>query len=861
MFKKQKSKKKKIFDPYAKYFQEGGIPYNYNPLVSNEPEGVEMPMSFDPKRTTNDPEDYQQFLDYSTTAPENRRPYENYFYGNPNEYDHYGMWDALGKPKNFNQALEMNPWWEPDPYDKMYHGFSVNPNTGVFLKAGKPGESKPGDTTWMEIAGHYLSPRAQMDTPVFDPELQRFKYIPNKEKGGYVVEKLGEMQTGGPNFADSLALYNNALAKIKFYSNNPDYIKGKPSADDTDFKSSKVRKKLINNPTIPVLSSDKKVTKELVNDIVRYAKENKKPLTAAEKLALTKQIGKQKFGKVPGTNLTSFGDILDNDPDFLYNPLAPPIYLHPAITPQGTESYGSDRFSDASEIPYYAPLAIKPAKMLTDEEFIKRFNKYGPSGLPKSRIKKLGLTKTNTADKEQLVLHTLPAKPIDLNIGTPEIIPQNLKYSNIKPGVVLPDSREQWKQNPATGTWYRIERPVDPRLSPTYNPGTGSYAKGGFQDDVNKRRRVLEDWTYGKDIGMTYVPKAQEGIVVDKGTLPEAKVTHASPQWVQDKKKYGKDKISWWEAPFNWKKWGLNDYSDYSSFNSAFRNAREAGEKEFVYDRERYNTDLIDTKQSDLYWKSKKFLKEYYKDQPILKNELDNLKNDYLKQKHGTTWTEYYAKVKDTKDYNEWDKPRHKEIRDSLDMVDPYLLRSDDPNFLKYANKRKYQKQIKDLDNPVYFSITDIKPKDMSEDGYWDPQNNKMFMTTKADPGKLQTTYIHELSHKADDAIDLMDKVPKIDINAFNKSAFSNDFTQADFDYVSDPSEIEARKLSTLFYLSQSGKQYKPGKITQEMLDSLYDDYFDDKLPYDIEQLLALYGAQSEDLLNYLNSNYGGYKK
>ena len=182
--KKSKSRKNKIFDPNAKYFQEGGIPYNYNPLVSNEPEGVEIPMSFDPKRTTNDPEDYQQFLDYSTTAPENRRPYENYFYGNPNEYDHYGMWDALGKPKNFNQALEMNPWWEPDPYDKMYHGFSVNPNTGVFLKSGKPG-LKEGDTTWMEIAGHYLSPRAQMDTPVFDPELQRFKYIPNKEKGGF----------------------------------------------------------------------------------------------------------------------------------------------------------------------------------------------------------------------------------------------------------------------------------------------------------------------------------------------------------------------------------------------------------------------------------------------------------------------------------------------------------------------------------------------------------------------------------------------------------------------------------------------------------------------------------------------------
>jgi hypothetical protein len=96
------------------------------------------------------------------------------------------MWEALGKPKDFQQALEMNPDWEPDPYDKMYHGFSVNPETGVFLKSGKPGDTKEGDTTWMEIAGHYLSPRANESTPVFDPELQRFKYIPKEvfKKGG-----------------------------------------------------------------------------------------------------------------------------------------------------------------------------------------------------------------------------------------------------------------------------------------------------------------------------------------------------------------------------------------------------------------------------------------------------------------------------------------------------------------------------------------------------------------------------------------------------------------------------------------------------------------------------------------------------
>lgn len=206
LVKGKKKKNKKTFDPNAKYYQDGG----------------ELP------------EDYQTFLDYSTTAPENRRPDENYVYGNPNDYDHYGMWQALGKPKDFDEALKMNPDWEPDPYDNMYHGFSVNPYTGVFLKSGKPGLT-PGDTTWMEIAGHYLSPRAMMDTPVYDPEIQRFRYVPNDKsteaeltpeeieeykKGGYIVEylddpsvpKLTQAQTG-QNFTeeDGLEFYRRGF--------------------------------------------------------------------------------------------------------------------------------------------------------------------------------------------------------------------------------------------------------------------------------------------------------------------------------------------------------------------------------------------------------------------------------------------------------------------------------------------------------------------------------------------------------------------------------------------------------------------------------------------------------------------------
>ena len=143
-----------------------------------------------PKAQTGIPSDYERFLQYSETAPENRRPDADWQYGNPRQYDHYGMWDALGKPENFEQALEMNPHWQPDPYDESYHGFSTNPNTGVWLKSHIPGESHPGDTGWMEYKDFMLSNDrnwgGKNQNLVYDPDLQRMRYVDRKNQGGDV---------------------------------------------------------------------------------------------------------------------------------------------------------------------------------------------------------------------------------------------------------------------------------------------------------------------------------------------------------------------------------------------------------------------------------------------------------------------------------------------------------------------------------------------------------------------------------------------------------------------------------------------------------------------------------------------------
>lgn len=136
------------------------------------------------------PDDYIQFENYSKTAPENRRPHAEWKYGDPKEYDHYGMWDALGKPKDFETALKQNPDWKPNLLDNLYHGFSTNPNTGVWLKPHIPNEKNPGSTSWMENRDFQLSTDKKWNpnrlSLVFDPELQRMRYIEKKEKGGLI---------------------------------------------------------------------------------------------------------------------------------------------------------------------------------------------------------------------------------------------------------------------------------------------------------------------------------------------------------------------------------------------------------------------------------------------------------------------------------------------------------------------------------------------------------------------------------------------------------------------------------------------------------------------------------------------------
>lgn len=203
------------------------------------------------------------------------------------------------------------------------------------------------------------------------------KNLPMGPKKGTVIETPARKQGGGPEptRADSLALYNNALDKIRFYQGNKDYSRWDTG---TDFMSRDNRINLINLAQ----GYQSPITEEHIEEVISRYENSGQPLTPEEIQKLRSTLGEIRFGNVPGTNLTSFGDILDDEPDDWYNPLAPPIYLHPNISPQGDEAYLSGIVSDLSDIPYYDPLAIAPIDQLTPEQIKERVDKYGNSGVP-----------------------------------------------------------------------------------------------------------------------------------------------------------------------------------------------------------------------------------------------------------------------------------------------------------------------------------------------------------------------------------------------------------------------------------------------------------------------------------------------
>lgn len=381
-----------------------------------------------------------------------------------------------------------------------------------------------------------------------------------------------------------------------------------------------------------------------------------------------------------------------------------------------------------------------------------------------------------------------------------------------------------------------------------YNPDTQSYNRP--PEDKNQ----FVPWD-------KYMPAFQTAPVEIVAKRPTEEQIQKN-QYLDDRQKFIPDKTSWYES-FNPYNWGVNDYSDYSSFNSAFRNARESGEKEFMFNEERYNTNLVDKKHSNDYWDQKNFLREYYKNEPfkpLAYYDSTKFAQDLVKDKYGTTWLDYYNKRKDEKKSLSYDDKRYSEIQDSLNMLDEddYLRNpTKRPELNQYIKSNLGKTELANLEEPYYFSITNnpIVEKDGTTLGFVNPKDKKLFVST--DRGSnLNTTYVHELSHKGDQG-DVTMRTPKVDyktLNAFNQGRLD----QGMVNYLVNPTEIEARKMSTLYYFKKNGLPYQTGKITSKQVFDLNSDIIANpkKYPSDLVQLFQLFDGQTGKLIKYFNNDF-----
>lgn len=187
LFKKKKSAKNKIFDPNSPYFQDGGV-------------------------TKLSKEEEKAFQKFYNSLPENLQTDDA-------TYDIRGYWDSEGRPEKFNYN-------QPKESDGYYHAYSINQNTGEYLKSpahetfqhAVDEDRKIGYRPITNVYGRNIAtenpsiadaegtsllrntegPSSYVETELTDEQINEYR------KGGYIVEdisvpSLTRMQGGGDN--------------------------------------------------------------------------------------------------------------------------------------------------------------------------------------------------------------------------------------------------------------------------------------------------------------------------------------------------------------------------------------------------------------------------------------------------------------------------------------------------------------------------------------------------------------------------------------------------------------------------------------------------------------------------------------
>ena len=220
--------------------------------------------------------------------------------------------------------------------------------------------------------------------------VDEYPQINRMRNGGILPQAQNGYVT--PTYADSLGVYNNAVQQQNYYGGLKQYY------DKFAWHRGWWRRE----------EDMKQISQEHLNNFLRVSK--------AEREKIKKGMLSNKY---------YMKDMITGALD----PNAPLAIYDPRIEPQGDIIYyakGTKALGDFSKkhdlnnlspteeklfsklarakttaqshlpgnitmLPYYSPLANKPATLLTNEEVKKRFKQFGPSGISKERLKSLGL--------------------------------------------------------------------------------------------------------------------------------------------------------------------------------------------------------------------------------------------------------------------------------------------------------------------------------------------------------------------------------------------------------------------------------------------------------------------------------------
>jgi hypothetical protein len=123
-----------------------------------------------------------------------------------------------------------------------------------------------------------------------------------------------------------------------------------------------------------------------------------------------------------------------------------------------------------------------------------------------------------------------------------------------------------------------------------------SYQKGGVIDDPLKMPAFLQKWGYSPKkettVDKNYFQNLKEFGIPDEPTIVRDNVVQVKPT-PPHKETIPYDPL----YKFNPKNWGVPDYTHFGSFDKAYIEARKAGEKEFMWNRNRFNTQNSGTSQ------------------------------------------------------------------------------------------------------------------------------------------------------------------------------------------------------------------------------------------------------------------------